>query len=228
MYLRKRRYVKFYSQFIKKGDLCFDIGANIGEKTYAFLKLGAKVVAVEPQKSCVNILRKKFGHRTNLIIVPKALGRIAGVAEIQICDSTPVSSLSSEFVNYLKREYTDLKWTSSEKVEVVTLDSLIEEYGLPKFCKIDVEGYEMEVLNGLHQTIRFLSFEFNAPFIAKAIECVGIMKRFGKPEFNYSIFEEMDLLLSEWVDETSMIEILSALPKKYETGDIYVRYTESS
>lgn len=223
MYLRKRRYVKFYSQFINKGDLCYDIGANIGEKTSAFLKLGAKVVAVEPQKSCIRILNNKFKDKTNPTIVAKALGQSECIAELQLCDETAVSSLSHEFSNYFKKENLGLKWKGSENVQVITLDILIEQYGLPKFCKIDVEGYELEVLNGLHHSIDFLSFEFNLPFISNAIECVRTMSRLGRAKFNYSVFEEMDLLLDEWVNENTMIEILSALPKKYETGDIYVR-----
>lgn len=47
--------MRFYEQFIRPNDICFDIGANMGNRTEVFLKLGAKVIAVEPQSECVNL-----------------------------------------------------------------------------------------------------------------------------------------------------------------------------
>ena len=72
---RLQKMVGFYSGFIKKGDMCFDVGANLGDRTEAFLKLGAKVVVVEPQEDCIKTLKDKFGDNENVFIVPKALDK---------------------------------------------------------------------------------------------------------------------------------------------------------
>ena len=58
---------EFYSEFIKEGDVVFDVGANKGNRTVIFLELGAKVVAVEPQKECYEHLTKRFGDTIELI-----------------------------------------------------------------------------------------------------------------------------------------------------------------
>ena len=58
---RDREMLRFYSRFIHKGDLCFDVGAHMGNRTEIFLKLGANVIAVEPQEDCINQLREKIG-----------------------------------------------------------------------------------------------------------------------------------------------------------------------
>ena len=52
----RKKTLQFYSPFIQRGDLCFDVGANEGFKTKSFLMLGAKVVAIEPQGVCLHRL----------------------------------------------------------------------------------------------------------------------------------------------------------------------------
>ncbi len=65
-FLKQREMLRFYKKFVNKDDLCFDIGANSGERTNILLKLGAKVVAVEPQQKCFNILESKFAGNDNV------------------------------------------------------------------------------------------------------------------------------------------------------------------
>jgi FkbM family methyltransferase len=50
-------------------------------------------------------------------------------------------------------------WTDWQDVETTTLDSLISEYGVPHYLKVDVEGFETSVFRGLHTAISYLSFE---------------------------------------------------------------------
>jgi hypothetical protein len=56
-----KKYVDFYGKFVKADDLCFDVGANIGNRVGPLLRLGAKVVAVEPQKKYHRMLKYKYG-----------------------------------------------------------------------------------------------------------------------------------------------------------------------
>ena len=85
--VNRKKLLKFYSRFIKKDDLCFDIGANYGRRTEIFLKLGARVVAVEPQDACMKELQKKDGSNKRVILVKKAISDNYGEEEIMISDS---------------------------------------------------------------------------------------------------------------------------------------------
>jgi FkbM family methyltransferase len=231
--INQKRLLKFYSQFIKKGDLCFDIGANLGSRTEAFLKLGARVVAVEPQDSCIEKLKKKYGNNKEVTLIKEAVGDSLGMGELMISDTHTVSTMSKKWIDSLKSSNMffvpteAFEWQTSKKIEVTTLDKLIKEFGRPAFCKIDVEGYEYEVLRGLTQPIEVISFEFmpTQEFILSAIDTVKHLASIGKVEFNYAVGESTKLVLKKWVGSDEISSILSDLPKKISVfGDIYARF----
>ena len=221
---RKRAMLPFYSQFIKEGDLCFDVGANIGERTEVFVKLGGTVVAVEPQDVCIKRLRKKYGNNGRVKIVKKALGDKEGQAEMMLSNAHKISSLSKGWIDSVKASgrLSDYRWDSRVIVPVTTLDRLIEEYGQPVFCKIDVEGFEFEVLKGLSKPIKAISLEFNPEFLDPAINSIKRLSSMGMLWFNYSVGESMRLGLAKWVKAEELCNILTTLPDKTIAGDIYV------
>ena len=215
----------FYSQFIKKDDLCFDIGANVGNRVFPLLALNAKVVAVEPQKSCRNILKAKFGNKIK--IVPLGLGEKEEEKDFFISNASVISSFSEEWINSVKQmRFKEYNWNTVQKVRMTTLDRLIENYGTPDFIKIDVEGYELEVLKGLSKPIYMISFEYTTPEqINKAIDCIKrIININSHFEFNYSIGETMEFALNKWlsVDEIEKL-IESKIFIETGFGDIYAR-----
>src|SRR5690348_10138144 len=71
---KRRRARALYAAFIKPGDLCFDIGAHVGNRTEHFLALGARVVAVEPQPAAMALLRRWYGSDPRVTLVEAALG----------------------------------------------------------------------------------------------------------------------------------------------------------
>src|SRR5262245_21821949 len=64
--------VDFYSQVLKPGELCFDIGANVGNRLKVFRKIGARVVAVEPQPACASVLRAVYGRDPSVDVLAVA------------------------------------------------------------------------------------------------------------------------------------------------------------
>lgn len=222
--LEEKRF-HFYSRFIRKGDLCFDIGASYGNRTEIFLRIGAKVVTVEPQKFPARYLKRKF--KDDIILINKALGARHEIRKMLVSENSALSSLSSEWVNKVKKERFDrIKWNKEIEIEVITLDKLISDYGSPNFCKIDVEGYELEVLKGLSRPIQLLSFEFTIPeFTEKAIGCITYMDSFGPIICNYSAGETMEFGLIEWLPPREFIKIFRELDKqKITCGDIYIKF----
>lgn len=216
---------KFYSMFINRGNCCFDIGANVGNRSRIFLELGAKVVAVEPQESCVAELHKIKNRR--LRIVQKVLGTSEGTTELLVSDAAVLSTLSLDWMDAVRRSgrFSNRVWERKQTVAMTTLDSLIREFGMPSFIKIDVEGFELEVLRGLSCPVPALSFEFTPEVVNTAIDCVRYLTSLDKEAlFNYSLNESMELTLPNWVPSQDIILALKSHENNIKVfGDVYTK-----
>lgn len=221
---RRRRMRRFYRQFVQPGDLCFDIGAHLGNHIRAWLDLGARVVAVEPQQHLLTWLERFYGRHPQVTLLPQAVGAAEGTAALYISQRTPtVSTLSASWMKLVgqDRSFADVVWETAVPVPVTTLDRLIEQYGRPAFTKIDVEGYELEVLQGLSQPLPALSFEYIAAVKEMTLSCLERLEQLGNYEFNYSTGESYRLVLPDWVDVAKAAGVLSQLAEG--SGDVYGR-----
>jgi FkbM family methyltransferase len=230
---RREEMTAFYSQFVRSGDLVFDVGSNIGEYTEVFLKLGARVVAIEPQQDCATILRTIRPSR-RLVIEQVAVGASEGEAEFYVCDEAPgLSTLSPEWLTMAQNaaRTSQHKWNRSIRVPVITLDLLIAKFGKPRFVKIDVEGSEPAVLSGLTKAPEYLSFEFNTEYISSALSCLTKSCFSPRARFNLIIGRYFtfalgtEFALGEWVSREGLIEFLnrSGLVGDKASGEIFVR-----
>ena len=140
-----------YAQFVGAGGLAFDVGANVGNRVKIFLALGARVVAFEPQDDCLAALREGYGGDANLTIEPVALGAAEGSAALIISNVNTISSMSAPWIDAVKASgrFSAYHWDRRRTVRVTTLERMITQYGAPDFIKIDVEGFEHEVVRGL-------------------------------------------------------------------------------
>lgn len=217
--------IRFYSEFVRRGDLCFDVGANLGNRTDIFLALGAKVVAVEPQRSCVRYLKKKYRTNENVTVIPKGLDSAKGMRTIRICESDGASTMSEEWIESVRSSgrFANLKWAKSEEVEVTTLEDLISQFGCPAFCKIDVEGFELQVIRGLRTPIPCLSFEFVPERFGPTVEAMDHLVGLGDYSFNYSFGESMEMARTNWLSQSEVCRQLENLPDKMAFGDVYAR-----
>ena len=221
--LQKR--VSFYAKFVSKGDMSFDIGANVGNRIEPMLSLGVKVIAVEPQERCVTLLKEKFGDK--IVVVQKGICSEIGIRDFYINEShSGISTFSEEFIQKTSSDrHNDNTWKEPVKIQMTTLDNLIDEYGVPVFIKIDVEGFEVEVLKGLTKPIRYISFEYTFPVLVdNAVKCIEILSRLADYQFNYSVSESMELALDNWVSGEEMsvlIGKLAASSDRLRSGDIY-------
>jgi FkbM family methyltransferase len=206
----------FYRQFVHPGSLVFDIGANIGLKAMSFLRLGASVVAVEPVPICVERLRKMGSKR--LTVLPCAAGPTNGMATLHVAPrETQWSTLSEKWLAIAKKSerFACGNWSEHITVPTITLDSLIERHGKPDFIKIDVEGFESDVLNGLSSLPCPLSFEFNSEYLSATAECLG-KACFRGAKFNFSLEDRLEL--PTWVSASELLAKLHGT-----AGDIFVR-----
>jgi FkbM family methyltransferase len=217
---------RLYAQFIRPGDLVFDVGAHVGDRIAAFRRRGARVVAVEPQPALVKTLKLIYGRDNAVAIEPVAVGRGAGTIELKLnVDNPTVSTASSAFVAAADGApgWAGQAWTTSIRVPVTTLDALIARHGTPTFIKIDVEGFEAEALAGLTRGVAALSFEFTTiqrDVAAAAIErCAAL----GYTRYNAALGESQTLVHAEWQSAHDIARWLAALPVEANSGDIYAR-----
>jgi FkbM family methyltransferase len=221
------RMAKFYSQFIGPGELCFDVGANVGNRSKVFLHLGARVVALEPQPQCTCVLASMFGGEPRFTLVESAVGEKPGEAEMMVSTASTISSMSPEWVGAVKKSgrFAEHSWDQRVVVPVTTLDCLIEQHGMPAFIKIDVEGYEYPVVRGLSRPVRALSLEFTPEMFDSIARCVEHLSSLGPVRLNYSVGETMQLALAEWLPARETLDQLARWRDDHEMfGDVYVRF----
>lgn len=223
---RRRRMVRFYGELLGPGDLAFDIGAHVGSRVRAWRRLGAYVVAVEPQPDCLRVLRLLHGRDPGVTIVPQAVGAARGTGRLNVSTATPtVSSMSRGWIDEVAadRRFARIDWDDSVEVEVVTLDDLVARHGEPAFCKIDVEGFEVEVLSGLGRPLRGLSFEYLPAAHERALEALALVQALGDYEYNSSPVETMRLASPTWLDAAGLVAELDRRRPLGRSGDVYAR-----
>lgn len=217
-----RREKRFYRQFVRRGDLVFDVGAHIGVKTRAFLSLGAKVIAVEPNPECVARLGQTFRvelETNRLHIVASAVAGKNGQITLTIFDAqSAITSGSSEFVDYARSGGFERSTTMT--ASAVTLDELITQFGLPTFLKLDLEGMDADVLHALSQRPPYLSFEYHGnPLLWETTrECFAQVTRLGFTQANLTGYANPEFILASWV---SLEEAIAHLTKLRESGEYW-------
>jgi FkbM family methyltransferase len=214
----------FYSAFVRKGDLVFDVGAHLGRHAELFTDLGARVVSIEPNPTCCAQLTRLAKIR-NIRVENCAAGDAPGKLKLRICEDSVISTVVDAWYEEARRSplHQEAKWLESVEVNVVTLDLLAKKYGIPAFVKIDAEGYDDHVLKGMSFRPSALSFEYNRLLPQTAERCFETPVLSHGFEFNFSRALDLKYASENWMSGRELCKRLSDLAGEEEYGDVFAR-----
>ena len=213
-----------YARFVRAGDLAFDIGAHVGDRVASFRRLGARVVALEPQPLCAQAIRVIHGGDEGVVLVEAACGERPGSVTLRINSANPtISTASAAFISAADDAggWEGQVWDREIIVPCTTLDELIARFGEPAFAKIDVEGLEDRVLAGLTRRLPGLSFEFTTIQRDVAFRCLDRLASLGPYAFDVALGESQVLSFGRWISKADMAAHIAALPHEANSGDVY-------
>jgi FkbM family methyltransferase len=215
---------RLYGRFVGAGDLAFDVGSHVGDRIGSFRRLGARVVALEPQPLCAQAVRAIYAGDRAVTLVQAACAAAPGRLTLRINSANPtVSTVSAEFVAAAAGAggWEDQQWDCEVEVPATTLDALIAQHGVPAFAKIDVEGFEDVVLTGLSQPLPVLSFEFTTIQREVAYRCLARLEKLGRYGCDLALGESQSLTFERWLSPAEMAAHIARLRHDANSGDVY-------
>ena len=207
--------VGLYRSFLGSCGLIFDIGAYDGHKTAAFLEIADKVIACEPDPDNFDLLTIRFRNKRKRVVLHQtAVADRAGTGLFHI--HYPGSAFNTLNVKWKEMLEADkgVRWNevirfsegSSREVPVTTLDELIRLYGVPDLIKIDVEGYEKQVIDGLNREVPCISFECQLPEFRDDLLAVLAKLTGFDGETVFNVVHEEALVLPAFVSYGRILE----------------------
>lgn len=215
---------RFYARFLGPGDLAFDVGAHVGNRIRSWRRLGARVVAIEPQPALMRVLRLLYGRDAQVTLVGAAIAGRPGALRLHLNPANPtIATASDGFLDAARTapSFAGQRWQGEVEVPALTLDDLVARHGEPRFIKLDIEGYEAEALAGLSVAPWSLSVEFVPMYRAVVEACVAWLAARCDYAFNATFGDRMRFVHPAPLDADAARRWLAALPADGPAGDLF-------
>jgi FkbM family methyltransferase len=206
-------------------NLIFDIGANGGKTVSEFILVADKVVCFEPNPTLANSLRSRFANNS-VIVDERGVSNKNGTQTFKISNADTISTLSDDWINN-SRFTGGYNWDNHIQIETTTLNSIIDEYGIPDYIKIDVEGHEYELLTSFTKFLpdTLFSFEFAEEQKNKIDLTLQHLNKLGYNSFAFTDADEIlfdEQIHWEKFERFNFIELLDS-ERKEKWGMIYFK-----
>lgn len=206
-------------------NLVFDIGANVGQTIEFFLSHAKKIVAFEPNPGLYNELRYKF-DRKNVVLDQRGISNSVGNKVFNISNLHTLSTFSSDWIKNSRFSDT-FDWDLELEVETTTLNNVLDEYGIPDYIKIDIEGHEFDVLTSFDRLLEttIIAFEWVEEENEKLIKIIEHLYNLGYKKFHLAFDDK--ILMDEQIswkryDDIELIPELKPM-RKEKWGMAYVK-----
>ena len=221
-YKKQKEEYNFYKNLIQslhfKYGLIIDVGANVGNKSKLFSKLAKKVLAFEPSPKSFYILKHRFNN-SNVEIFNCALGSVKSTLDFyEVEENLAYSSLSEKHIKttVTERNVTSFDSIKKNKVIVEKIEDYLRKFGIPIYIKIDVEGYEYEVIQGLVTAVPLISFEANLPeFSQESINCINHLSNISSDNYIFNFATENSFLVENFMKRNEAIDFLEETKLRY-------------
>jgi FkbM family methyltransferase len=220
VFLNKGKYMN--NNEIQKNSLYFDIGANIGIWSLENIKICGKIIAVEPSRKIFEILVKNCIEK-NIICLNYAVSN-ENKEEIVFYESnaTQVSTINKNWLCSKESRFYGIEHVQTT-CKTISLDKLVEQYGIPDLIKIDVEGAEDLVISSLTQKVKTLCFEWAREFHSVTRNSIDHLIKIGFTKFHVQFGGKYTYVpkKEEYTEDLNIIEYKLAKEKNNDWGMVW-------
>lgn len=211
--------------------LVFDIGYNNGNfsKEILLTNPNSKIVAIDAHP----MYEQRFNENpiSNITFINNAISdKLNEEISFFICDSNPgINSINENWISEIRHSHFFDKTKREIKVKSITLDYLIENYGIPDILKLDIEGAEFLALSGLSKKCPLVLFEWCEECFEDTKKCLHLLKDLGYTKFANDWHMEGDPVYSEYKTNLIFTDIQEVLEqeiipeRKQKWGMIYAK-----
>lgn len=194
----------------------FDIGANIGSWALANINQCNKIIAVEASPITFNRLVNNCKHDKIILVNYAVCNNNGNDITFYQAECDTVSTINKDWLTSDKSRFNNYSYTEIT-CKTISIDKLIEQYGLPDLIKIDVEGGEYECVSSLTQKVDLLCFEWATETNDITFKCIDYLFNLGYTQYyiqncdNYT-FRPQD---NDYYDIFSIKQkLLNTIPKR--------------
>lgn len=204
--------------------LIFDIGANVGSYAIAN-QADNRIICVEASPSTYDILKSKVSAYSNITHLHYAVTKDTSefVTFYHCKAANTISTLNKDWLSSPDSRFGYMKNDIVEyKVPTVSIDKLIDLYGMPDLVKVDVEGAEHIVLPSLSKKVPVLCFEWAAEWKSQNMECIWHLMSLGFKQFHVQNRDEYTYRPRAYeLNEYDVFDVLEKAKPKEDWGMVW-------